>query len=174
MSSNESKSAQKELLRYLRFGKSVRSRNGANLVRNFILATHADPVIHRLCRTYQMSVSDLCIACTEILDEKSDSFRSEENEIPLPILQFRDPLRLDGFLRKLQRATHGQAMIQRRLAIMACARSHAEQIGAQAPEQHLVVTRSNLLKKSIFNNLLLMLLIAGLIIAGILAVLFLM
>ena len=121
-----------------------------------------------------MSVSDLCIACTEILDAKADSFRSEESEIPSPILQFSDPLRMDGFLKKLHQATHGQAMIQRRLAIVACARSHAEQISAQAPEQHFAVTRSNLLKKSIFNNLLLMLLIAGLIIAGILAVLFLM
>ena len=174
MSSSEPISAQKELLRYLRLGKSVRSRNGANLVRNFILATHADPIIHRLCRTYHISVNDLCQACTEILDVKAASFRSEGNENPAALLLFRDPLRLDGFLKKLHHATHALVAVHRRLGIEACARSHADQMDAPAPEQGLPGTRSNLLKKSIFNNLLLMILVGGLIIFGIVAVLLLM
>lgn len=174
MTSNEPKPAQKELLRYLRLGKSVRSRIGANLVRNFILAVHGDPAVHRLCRTYQLSVSDLCSACSETLEVRADFFRAEDMEMPCPLLQFTDTARLEVLLKKLHQAAHGQAMIQHRLAVAACARAHAEQLALQMPEQHHADTRSNLLKKSIFNNLLLMLLIAGLVIAGILAVIFLM
>lgn len=174
MNSIEPKSAQKELLRYLRLGKSIRSRNGANHVRNFILETQADPVIHRLCRTYQIKVADLCLACTEILGEKQASARSEGNEYLASTLLFSDPLRLEGFLKKLRQATHGQAAIQHRLAIVACATAHADQMGAAAQDQRLADTRSNLLKKSIFNNLMLMMLIAGLVIAGILIALFLL
>lgn len=168
MSSNEPKSARKELLRYLRLGKSVRSRQGANLVRNFILETQADAAIHRLCRSYQINVSELCLAGTEILDSKPDPFREDKRDHLVYALQFSDPLRLEVLLKKLQRATHGQALIQRRLVIIECAKSHAEQMAAPVPGPRKPATRSNLLKISIFNKLLLMALIAVLVIAGIL------
>ena len=172
VNSAEPKSAQKELLRFLHLGKSVRSRNGANHIRNFILEVQSDPVIHRLFRSYEMRVVDICLACTEILD--GTPARSDGSENFLSVLLFVDPLRLEAFLRKLHQATHGQAAIQRRLAVIACAKAHAEQMGAPATEQHPSVARANLLKNSIFNNLLLMLLIAGLVITGILIALFLL
>ena len=174
MNSTATKSAQKELLRYLRLGKNIRSHNGANHVRNFILETQADPVIHRLCRTYRIKVADLCLACTEILVGKQPSAPSEGDENLASTLLFSDPLRLEGFLKKLRQATHGQAPIQHRLAIIDCAKAYADQMSAETPAQSLAVTRSNLLKKSIFNNLMLMMLIAGLVIAGILIALFLL
>ncbi len=174
MNSIAPKSAQKELLRYLRLGKSIRSHNGASHVRNFILETQADPVIHRLCRTYRIKVADLCLACTEILEGKQATAPSEENPALARTLLFSDPLRLEGFLKKLRHATHGQVPIQHRLAIIDCAKAYADQMTAAAPGQSLAVTRSNLLKNSIFNNLMLMMLIAGLVIAGILIALFLL
>ena len=174
VNSTEPKSAQKELLRFLHLGKSVRSRNGANHIRNFILEVQSDPVIHRLFRSYDMRVVDICLACTEIVDGTSGPAGSDGSEKFVSMLLFVDPLRLEAFLRKLHQATHGQTAIQRRLAIIACAKAHAEQMGAPAPEQHPSVTRSNLLKNSIFKNLLLMLLIAGLVITVILTALFLL
>ena len=174
MNSTATKSAQKELLRYLRLGKNIRSHNGANHVRNFILETQANPVIHRLCRTYRIKVADLCLACTEILEATLASAPSEGNENLASALLFSDPLRLEGFLKKLRHATHGQVPIQRRLAIIDCAKACADQMTVAAPDQSLSVTRSNLLKKSIFNNLMLMMLIAGLVVAGILIALFLL
>ena len=174
MSSPESKPARKELLRYLRLGKDVRSRNGANYVRNFILESHADPVVHRLCRSYHLNVSDLCVACTEMLADPHESQRSNASDPAAAILLFSDPLRLEGFLRKLQAATNGQALIQRRLAIITCAKKHAEQMVQPASPVRRPPSRTNLLKTSIFNKLLLMFLIAGLIIAGILIAVFLL
>jgi hypothetical protein len=116
----------------------------------------------------------MCIACTEVLDRTSDPTRSDgrENLVSLPL--FSDPLRLEAFLRKLHQATHGQTSIQRRLAIIDCAKAHADQMGAPVADQRPTITRSNLLKTSIFNNLLLMMLIAGLVIAGLLIALFLL
>jgi len=172
VNSTEQKFAQKELLRYLRLGKSVRSRNGANHVRNFILEAQLDPVIHRLFRTYGMRVVDICLACTEILDTPPDFPRPAVSEDPDLVLLFSDPVRLEAFLRKLHQATHGQTAIQRRLAIIACAKAHADQQGAPVTDQRPPATRSNLLKTSIFNNLLMVMLIAGLVIAGIVIVLF--
>jgi|GEM_PF-3564162 len=168
------KSAQRELLRYLRLGKSIRSHNGANHVRNFILETQADPVIHRLCRAHQIKVADLCLACTEILEERRASAPSEENPSRASTLLFSDPLRLEGFLKNLRQATHGQAAIQRRLAIIACAKDHAARMGAAPPAQRPAGTRSNLLQKSIFNNLMLMMLVAGLVLIGMLLAVFLL
>ena len=170
----ESKSARKELLRFLRLGKSVRSRNGANHVRNFILEIHAEPVIHRLCHTYHIRVADLCLACAEILDAKPDPAGAGASENPSSLLLFSDPLRLEGFLKKLRAATHGHALIQHRLAIISCARAHADEMDTPVPDQRPPTSRSNLLKKSIFNNLMLMALIAGLVIAGILITVFLL
>ena len=135
MNSTEPKSAQKELLRFLHLGKSVRSRNGANHIRNFILEVQSDPVIHRLFRSCEMRVVDICLACTEILD--GTPARSDGSENFLSVLLFVDPLRLEAFLRKLHQATHGQTAIQRRLAVIACAKAHAEQMGAPATEQPL-------------------------------------
>lgn len=174
MSSIEPKFARKELLRYLRLGKSIRLRSGTNLVRNFILATQADPAIHRHCRTYQLNVSDLCIACTEILEEMPDLPGPDGSEIPASLLLFSDPPQLEGFLKNLHQATLGQTAIQRRLAIVACAKSHASQMSSPVFGQRLPPTRSNLLNKAIFNNLLLMMLVAGIIIAGILILIFLL
>ena len=170
----ESKSARKELLRYLRLGKSVRSRNGANHVRNFILEIHAEPAIHRLCRTHHIRVADLCLACTEILDAKPDPGGADGSENPASLLLFSDPPRLEGFLSKLHAAAHGHALIQHRLAIIACAKAYADQMGTPIPDQRPTVSRSNLLEKSIFNNLMLMALIAGLVITGILIAVFLL
>ena len=174
MSGPESKSARKELLRFLRLGKSIRSRNGANHVRNFILETHAEPAIHRLCRTYHIRVADLCLACTEILDAKPDPAGTDGSENPDSLLLFTDPLRLEGFLRKLHAATHGHALIQHRLAIVACAKACADQMDTPVPDQRPPVSRSNLLKKSIINHLMLMALIVTLVIAGILITVFLL
>ena len=158
----------------MRLGKSVRSRNGANHVRNFILETQAEAVIHRLCRSYGIRGVDLCLACTEILDRKPDPARSDGADDLASMLVFSDPLRLEAFLRKLHQATHGQASIQRHLAIVACAKAHADQLGAPLTEQRPTTTRSNLLKKSILNNLLVMMLVAGLVVIGILIALFLL
>ena len=174
MNGIDPRSARKELLRYLRMGKSARSRIGANHIRNYILESLADPAVHRLCREYQMKAGDLCLACTEILDRNADLSVTGGGEIPASLLLFSDPGRLEGLLGKLRAATHGQAAIQRRLAIEACARNHAGQMAAPVADQRPAVTRSNLLKKSIFNNLLLMMLIAGLVVAGILLALFLL
>jgi hypothetical protein len=121
-----------------------------------------------------MKAGDLCLACTEILDRNPDLPVTVGGEIPASLLLFSDPDRLEGLLGKLRTATHGQVAIQRRLAIEACARNHAGQMAAPVADQRLSVTRSNLLKKSIFNNLLLMMLIAGLVVAGILLALFLL
>lgn len=174
MNSIEPKPAQKELLRFLRLGKSIRSRNGANHVQNFILEAQSDPVIHRLFRSYGMRVVDICLACTEILDRAPDPTRSGGNEDRVSMLLFVDPLRLEAFLRKLHQATHGQTSIQRRLGIIECAKAHADRRDDPDTDQRPTVTRSNLLKKSIFNNLLLMMVIAGLVITGILIALFLL
>lgn len=174
VNSTEQKPAQKELLRYLRLGKSVRSRNGANHVRNFILEAQLDPVIHRLFRTYGMRVVDICLACTEVLDPPPDSPHPDASDDLASMLLFSDPVRIEAFLRKLHQATHGQTAIQRRLAIIACAKAHAGQAGAPVTDQRPPATRSNLLKTSIFNNLLLLMLIAGLVIAGLLVAIFLL
>ncbi len=174
VSSIESKPARKELQRYLRLGKSIRSRNGANHVRNFILESNADPAVHRLCRGYHLNISDLCLACTEMLDDQTDALRPGDKDPLAVILLFSDPLRLEGFLKKLQAAVNGQALIQRRLVIITCAKNHAAQLVAPAQPTRKPATRTNLLKISIFNKLLLMLLIAGLIIAGILIAVFLL
>ncbi len=155
-------------------GKSVRSRIGANHIRNYILESLADPAVHRLCLEYHIKAGDLCIACEEILDRNPDLPVAGGGEPPASLLLFSEPGRLEGFLVKLRAATHGQVAIQRRLAIVACARNHAGQMAAPVADQRPSVTRSNLLKKSIFNNLLLMMLIAGLVVAGILLALFLL
>ena len=154
--------------------KSVRSRIGANHIRNFILESLADPAVHRLCREYHMKAGDLCLACAEILDRNPEPPGTAGGETPDALLLFNDPQRLEGLLGKLRAATHGQVAIQRRLAIEACARNHADQMAEPLAEQRPAVTRSNLLKKSIYNNLLLMMLIAGLVVAGILLALFLL
>lgn len=168
MSSIELKSAQKELLRYLRLGKGVRSRQGANLVRNFILEAQADATIHRLCRSHEITVSELCLAGAEILDSKSDPWRADERDHLSYTLQFTDPVRFEVLLRKLQRATHGQALIQRRLLVIECAKNHAGQMAAPVSGPHQPATRTNLLKVSIFNKLLLLLLVTALVVGGIL------
>lgn len=132
------------------------------------METQADAAIHRQCRSYQINVNELCLAATEILDNKPDPFRVDERDHLAYTLQFSDPLRLEVLLRKLQKATHGQALIQRRLVIIECAKNHAEQMAAPVPGPRKPATRSNLLKISIYNKLLLMMLIAVLVIAGIL------
>ena len=109
-----------------------------------------------------------------MLDDQQESLRPGAKEPLAAILLFSDPLRLEGFLKKLQAAANGQALIQRRLAIITCAKKHAEQMVPLAQPTRHPATRTNLLKTSIFNKLLLMLLIAGLIIAGILIAVFLL
>lgn len=132
------------------------------------METQADASIHRLCRSYQINVNELCLAGAEILDSKPDPSREDDRDHLVFTLQFSDPVRLEVLLKKLQRATHGQALIQRRLVIIECARSHAEQMAAPVPGPRKPATRSNLLKVSIFNKLLLLMLITVLVIAGVL------
>ena len=170
MSRIEPISARKELLRYLRLGKSIRLRGGESHVRNFILETQSDPAIRRLCLAYQLNVSDLTLACKEVLAERPDLIRPDEIQDPLPIRLFTEPGELEGFLDKLHRATHGQTEIHRPLAIVTCAKLRAAQMAGRVSRPRPVATRSNLLKKSLFNNLFLMLLVAVLILVGILIV----
>lgn len=109
-----------------------------------------------------------------MLDDQQESLRPSAKDPLAAILLFSDPLRLEGFLKKLQAAANGQALIQRRLAIITCAKKHADQMVPPAQPPRQPSTRTNMLKTSIFNKLLLMLLIAGLIIAGILIAVFLL
>ena len=157
----------------MRLGKGVRLRGGENHVRNFILETQADPAIRRLCLAYHLNVSDLSLACREILAERSDLILPGENDNPSPVQLFSDPRQLEGFLNKLQRATSGQTEIQRPLAIVACAKLQAAQMASRISEPQRLVTRSHLLKKSLLSNLFVMVLVAGLILVGMLIVIFL-
>jgi len=169
----EPNSARKELLRYLRLGKSVRLRGGENLVRNFILEAQADPAIRRLCLAYHLNVSDLSLACSEILAEGADLILPEDNHNPSPLQLFSNPRQLEEFLKKLQRATYGQTVIQRSLAIVACAKLQAAQMANRISEPQRMVTRSHLLKISLLNNIFVMMLVAGLILVGALIAIFL-
>lgn len=161
------KTAERQIVRHLRLGKSVRSPSGLGLVRNFILATQARPAAHALCRRYGVSVNELCVACTEILAENPELPSPDKDEVPKPMLIFSDPAKLEEFLIKVHRAARGQTTIQRRLAILACAKSLAAQMASQAPTPS-AVSRSNLLKTSIYNKLLVLMLITGILIAGLL------
>ncbi|MFZ4776024.1 MAG: hypothetical protein ACOYM3_11700 [Terrimicrobiaceae bacterium] len=159
---------QNELLRHIRLGKSIRSTEGANQVRNFILAAQARPSIKRLCLAYHLSFTEVCTVCTEILAEAPAPDPSEENGAPAATAVFCDPLQLEGLLKKIHYATHGQTDIQRRLAIVACAKSHAAQIAAPVSRSPLHHTRSNLLKLSIRSKLPVVMICAGIIILGVL------
>lgn len=114
-----------------------------------------------------MSHDDLCLACTELLDEIPDLPGTDGGEVPAAVLLFSEPLQLEAFLKKLHRATHGQTAIQRRLAIVACAKRQAEQLrsarGAVPPPP---ATRSHLLKKSISGKLTMVLLLGALAVLG--------
>jgi hypothetical protein len=160
------KTAEKQILRHLRLGKSVRSPSGLGLVRNFILATQATPAIHALCRKYGVNVNELCVACTEILADNPELPPPGGDEVLKPTLLFSDPAKLEEFLVKVHRAARGQTTIQRRLAILTCAKSLAAQMAAQSPPPGSAASRSNLLKTSIYNKLLVLMLIAGILIAG--------
>ena len=169
VSSIESTPARNELLRYLRLGQSVRSRNGANRVRNFILATQADPAIHKLCLSHQIQTADLCLACTEILDAAPVSAGSQEERGLSLVHIFSDLQRLEELLKKLHAASEGQAALHRRAAIIACAQNYAAQIPPPRIAPRRPPTHSTLLKKSLFNHILIILLLVGIIAAVIFA-----
>ena len=161
-------SSQNELLRHIRLGRSVRSAEGANQVRNFILAAQALPSIQRLCLAYHLSFSELCSACTEILAGAQAPDAFVESGTPDATGVFCDPVQLEVLLKKIHYATHGQTDIQRRLAIVACAKSHAARIAVPVARSPLHHTRSNLLKLSIRSKLPVLMICAGIILLGVL------
>lgn len=162
-------SAEKELLRHLRLGKSVRSPNGANRVRSLILAALASPAAQRLCRTYMVGPGDLCTACTEIIDATPGPLTS----LSAITAVFNDPAQLETFLKEIQHATHGQTPLQRRLAVIACAKHRAAHLGTGAKFRP-ATTRGHLLKSSLQTKLPIVLLCAVLIVVAILLAVYLL
>lgn len=153
----EPKSSGTDLLRYLNLGKSIRSRSGESHIRNFLQDLDANPATHRLIRQHQLSKGDLVLACTELLDpQRSDS--SVRGNAEAAMSHFSDLRKLDSLLGQLERASHGQAMIPRRAAIVECARKLAKSINRPFAEPEAPLTRANQLKSSISSKLLILLL----------------
>lgn len=125
-------SAQKNLQRHLRLGKSIRSPGGTNQVKSLILAAQANPAIARLCRSYRFNVRDLSAACVEIIAEKPDGIVSGTKKETLPTSVFFNPVQLEKFLQELHIATNGKPPIQRHLAIVACAKKQAARMESPA------------------------------------------
>jgi len=162
-------SAEKELLRHLRLGKSIRSKNGANRVRGFVLAALANPATQRLCRTYKIRTDELCTVCTEIIAATPEPVSS----LPATTSLFDDPAQLEKFLKEVYHVTHGQTPLRRRNAIVSCAKRRAAQRAA-AEKTLRKIPRSLLLKASIKTQLPLILICAAVIVAGILLAIFLL
>lgn len=162
-------SAGKELSRHLKLGKSVRSPNGANRVREFVRAALADSATRRLCSEHGLKTGDLCLACAELIDALPDDLLPQVTEL------FCNSVRTEEFLGELHRATESQTDLQRRMAIIACAKRRAAAMDADAPkEAGEVATRRRMLDASIASKLPIILLCAAVIVAGILMAVYLL
>ncbi len=137
-------------------------REGENRVRNFILELDSQSAIHRMCRDYHLNVNELCMACLEILQV----FQGIESPASGPLDDFSDPERFEALLQRLNRATHGQAPLPRRTALADCAREYALRTHAPQRRRSSEETQGAKLKTGIFNQLFLLLLLAGLGIVG--------
>lgn len=161
-------SAQKNLQRHLRLGKSIRSPGGTNQVKSLILATQANPAIARLCRDYRFNIRELSTACVEIIAEKPDRIISGEQKDLLPTSIFCDPAKLEGFLKDLQLATKGKPPVQRHKAIVDCAKKQAVQMRFLPPKQSGRRRRSDQRAPSVDLKIPIVLLFATLLLVGIL------
>jgi hypothetical protein len=112
---------------------------------------------------------DLCTACTEIIDATPGPLTS----LSAITAVFNDPAQLETFLKEIQHATHGQTPLQRRLAVIACAKHRAAHLAA-SPKFRQETTRSNLLKSSLQTKLPIVLLCAVLIVVAILLAVYLL
>lgn len=158
----------KELLRHVREHKSFRSPEGENRIGNFVLAAQAAPAIQKLCLSYGISFKELCSACTEVFEVVPWPPASGTEGEWSAMNVFCDAVQLEVLLKKIHRATHGQAQIQRRLAIVASSRKHAAQLATPAARPQIAHTRSNQLKLSIRHKLPVIMICTGIIILGIL------
>ncbi|MEI6070708.1 MAG: hypothetical protein WCS31_02865 [Verrucomicrobiae bacterium] len=164
-------SAEKELLRHLKLGKNVRSTNGTNRVRALVLAALANPAVQKLCQKYKVGTGELCTACTEILDAMPEPAESAG----LGTAFLGDPVQMEKFLAEIHRAAHGQPRLRRHLAIVACAKRHAALLAAPSPaETRPEITRAHLLNSSIMGKLPLVLLCTAVVVAAILAAVYLL
>jgi len=117
----------------------------------------ADPATHRIIRKHQLSKGELVLACTELLDpQRSDS--SAQGNAEAALRHFSDLRKLDSLLGQLELASHGQAMIPRRAAIVVCARNLAKKINRPFAQPDIPLTRTNQLKSSISSKLIILLL----------------
>ena len=164
-------SAEKELLRHLKLGKNIRSTNGANRVRVLVLAALANPAIQKLCQKYKVGTGELCTACTEILA----ALRVPSASAGLGAALLGDPAEMEKFLAEIHRAAHGQPRLRRHLAIIACAKRRAALLAAPSPaETRPEITRAHLLNSSIMDKLPLVLLCTAVVVAAILAAVYLL
>lgn len=161
-------SSEKELARHLLGGKSVRSPNGANRVRQLVHAALLVPANQRMCRQYGVSPRELSIAYTEIVAAMERPFVSGRKTLLAPTSLFTNSGELEEFLKEIHRATHGQTALQRHLAIVGCAKRRALILADDPSEKVVEVTRSKLLKASIEAKLPTMLICAIIVVAWVL------
>lgn len=121
------------------------------------------PANRRMCRQYGVTARELALAYTEIIAAMRQPFVSGQKTLLAPTFLFAEPGQLEEFLKEIHRATHGQTALQRRLAIIECAKRRALLFESAAPKHAAGITRTKLLKASLASKIPIMLL--GLIIA---------
>ena len=126
------------------------------------------PANQRMCRQYGVAASELSLAYTEIVAAMRQPFVSGQKGQLAPTSLFTKPVELENFLMEIHRATHGQTALQRRLAIIECAKRRATLLAEGAPKQSIEITRSKLLKASIASKMPILLLCAILVVAVVL------
>lgn len=123
-----------------------------------------------MCREYRISARDLCLAYTEIVAAMHPPFVSGQETQLAATAMFVNPPELEKFLGELHRATFGQTALQRRLAIVACAKHQAQLLSNAIPKPGPLMTRNRLLKDSIITQfptviLCVIILVVGMLIA---------
>ena len=140
-------------------------------MRGLVLAALTNPAVQKLCQKYKVGTGELCAACTEILDAMPGPTASAG----LGTAFLGDPVQLEKFLKELHRAVHGQPRLRRHLAIVACAKRHAALLAAPAPvKTRPEITRAHLLNSSIAGKLPVVLIVTAVVVAAILAAIYLL
>lgn len=167
MSISSIESAERNLLRHMQQGRSLRTPNASNSARNLATAAMGAPEIGRLCREHRVTCGELAAAYLEILAAMSAPILPAPPPLLAPTRLITSTDQLAPFLRDLQRDTLGLTPLQRRLAMVERAKKQAKILEDEPPRPPAEITRSFLMKSSIQSKLPLLALIVAIIVAGI-------